>query len=312
MKTKHIIHRALALALLSAAVALAGIAMAQHRPTSDPAPVIVKNGAPGPSSSNSPIWNQVDGAGILSFKRGGAEPTNLHLQAYFAKVEVDANNNLFLSNVTSTPATNYFSPGSSFNGNQTLAFGAVTNLADWAYADFELDDSVFETNNRGDSLLLFLGKSGDYEAAYVYSVDSPVSSTNYFCSPIATGKDEYLKTEQTYYFNIHAPGGASTNMNIRAYLVQVQTNQSGNFYLTNVPLAQSHISTNNYLKSGANLFDGTTPVPIVPNGTSKVEFALNADEFDVNGQGDCYLVFLGSSTNSGAKLDVAYTFLVRP
>jgi hypothetical protein len=316
MKTKQAIHRVIAVALLSVAVALAGIALAESKSLKDAAlPLIVKNGPPGPRESKAlkaTVWNLLEGSGVLSFERGGVQPTNLQLQAFFATVAVDGFGKLFLSNAAG-PATNYFSTNNfSYDGNQTVTFGTVTNMPNWANAEFELKDSEFETNSRGDSLMVFLGKSGDYEGTFIYSVESPVTSTNYYRAAISCGGEEYLETDTKYSFNIHAPAGVSTNLSLKAYLVQVQTNVSGNLYLTNVPLVPSALTTANFLKSGTNLFNGTSPVPIVPEGSSKVEFELNGAEFEDSGQGPCFLLFLGTSTNAGAKFDVAWSFLVRP
>lgn len=294
---------------LGLTLTLAGLVVAQSPGiTSSPRPLIVKNG-PGP---NQPPDDNKVGTGspeAFSIQSSSGGATNLHLKAYLATI-VQSGGDLYLSNSSAGPSTNCFVvPGGSgyFDGNATLPLKTTGDY--WETVDYQLDATVFPIESGSDSLLLMLGRaerSGmEYQAAFALVVDAPGTSTN-ICTPVETArKEEPVNPGVKRVLGIWRDEGGNTNsvfMNLRAYLANVSTNETGDFYLQNI----SGNLDGNALETGGGLFDGVTPVELKPDQSNPVSFVLKEDYFTDNEFEDCQIVFVGVTTNSGVSHKTAY------
>lgn len=308
------------LALLWIAITVVAAVVAQDRTAVTQKPVVVRGNGPilypKPQFGFAGYSNgiNVDTESEIKYRSFSGGPTNMDLKTYFGAVVKVPNGPYILSNTATVTTSNYLSSDPDwFNGSTNVPLNTSSDC--WEAVYFEVNGTAMSASNLNDAALVFLGKTTaggtNYDSGYTYALQNRSGSPTNFWLPVATSAEAnttnpVFKTGEETTMVIYSTGitnQINTNLTFKSYLASVETDTNGAFYLTNLSsnLSASYFETNN-----TNYYKGQSTIALQASGTTTLVFKLKSQKFEQDEISDCLLVFVGVSTNTNAKCQVAY------
>lgn len=303
-------------------VAIAVIAaMAAHdRTASATKPIVVKGNGPilFPKSrvETGIPWNSIptEAECDINYQSFAGGPTNMELQSYFVEVVRPLASLYILSNSIPATTSNYlYSDPDWFDGDTNVALNTAETC--WASIYFKLNGAAMTSNNVSDAGMLFIGKTENvggtnYDSGYAFAVQNRTATTTNFWLPVGSSAEESTNqpafqtgVEETLWIN--NGGITNTNITFKSYFAKVVAATNGTFQLTNIT---GNLTSTWFETNSTNYYKGQATIPLQASGTTTVLFKLKSQKFIDDSVPDCLLVFVGVSSNTNSKCQLAYVY----